>query len=162
MIAFDDGPCATTGPILDILAAHGATATFFVVGEKIAGQEELLERMRDEGHTIGNHTWSHPRLTELSDAEVTREIERCSDAIEAVSGTRPRLFRPPFVAIDERIFGLAIAAGYTEVFGQPSIGDYDLPASVIAGAFDMDPLWLHDDVPATVEALPAILAARAS
>jgi peptidoglycan-N-acetylglucosamine deacetylase len=70
-LTFDDGPDPTATPeVLDALAAWDATATFFVVGSRAAAYPGLLRRVRDEGHAIGNHSWSHPDLTTLDEAGV--------------------------------------------------------------------------------------------
>lgn len=157
IIAFDDGPLETTGPILDILHTYEAKASFFVVGTHIKGREKLLERMRDEGHDIGNHSWSHARLTDLPDDEIAEEIDRCDQAIYAACGVTPAVFRPPFVAYDDRVIDTANRLTLVE----PSFGDYALTATeIIDEALKHERLYLHDGHLPTVEALPAILAAR--
>jgi peptidoglycan/xylan/chitin deacetylase (PgdA/CDA1 family) len=95
-LSFDDGPSSATPVILDLLRRHHAYATFFVVGMAIAGREDLLVRMVAEGHEIGNHTFSHPRIGDLSKDELVAELELTSDLIEGASGMRPRLMRPPY------------------------------------------------------------------
>lgn len=164
MIAFDDGPLETTGPILDILKEHGFGATFFVVGERIRGNETLLERMRDEGHEIGNHSHTHARLTELSEAEIWRELDRCHKAIHDATGLRARRFRPPFVAYDDKVLRIAEFWRHEyEVETDTSFGDYNLTADEIVAECDgREVLWLHDGHWPTVEALPAILEMRAA
>lgn len=162
MIAFDDGPLETTGPILDILERAGAKATFFVVGERIAGRQDLLQRMCAEGHEIGNHSWSHARMPALTDEEIVEELELCDRAIAEACSVRPSRFRPPFVAHDERVLEAAAAKGLA-VDVEASFGDYSLTATEIIDECLTrvdEPLWLHDGHWPTVEALPAILAAR--
>lgn len=159
MIAFDDGPLETTGPILDILKEHGFGATFFVVGHRIAGNEELLCRMRDEGHAIGNHAWSHLPLDEMVPEQILKEIADTHHAIIGATGFTPRRFRPPFVRFPAAVFSMS---GYEEIEREPSFGDYDMSAAeIIAESAKRDVLWLHDGHWPTVEALPTILAARA-
>ena len=76
-LTFDDGPRkGTTDRLLDGLKERGASATFFLVGEEIEGNEELVKRMQREGHQIGNHTWSHVRLEGASPAVITEEIQK--------------------------------------------------------------------------------------
>lgn len=164
-LAFDDGPLETTGPILDILAEHGVKAAFFVVGERIEGNEELLRRMRDEGHEIGNHTWSHQRLTELDDVEIADEIARCQAEISRSTGdVAVTSLRPPFAVADERVLGV-IRSSSLRVHAQSSVGDYDLEADEIVpvalGAARSGFVGLHDGHWPTVEALPRILAGLA-
>ncbi len=95
-LTFDDGPNpAFTPRVLDILAAVGARATFFVIGEQAGRAPGLLRRILAEGHEVGNHTWSH-RSAALISAEDTRgEIRRATEALTAATGTPPRFYRPP-------------------------------------------------------------------
>ncbi len=104
-LTFDDGPNpSATGAVLDLLRECGAKGTFFLVGQRLEGGGEaagaLVRRMRDEGHEIGNHSWSHPNISRLSHAEIRRQIERTQVAIDRVAGVRPTLFRPPGGALD--------------------------------------------------------------
>ncbi|MFE0106903.1 polysaccharide deacetylase family protein [Streptomyces sp. NPDC059009] len=97
-LTFDDGPLPPyTGQILDILERYGVVATFFCVGINAGGFAEDLVRMREQGHAIGNHTWSHPFLPELSRPQLAEQIGRTAEAIAGASGgAEPRLFRPPY------------------------------------------------------------------
>lgn len=95
-LTFDDGPNEPyTGQILDLLQERDAKATFFVVGVNSTRHPETLLRIVDEGHAIGNHTWSHPLLSTLTSTWIVAEIQHGADVIEALSRVRPRLFRPP-------------------------------------------------------------------
>lgn len=93
-LTFDDGPHPEYTPrLLDILRRHDARATFFVIGERVAAASGITARITQEGHVLANHTWSHPRMTDVS-GEVRRlEIQRCAEAIVPFGGVR--LFRPP-------------------------------------------------------------------
>jgi peptidoglycan/xylan/chitin deacetylase (PgdA/CDA1 family) len=97
-LTFDDGPNAEQTPqVLDVLKRNNATATFFCIGSRIAGNEQILKRMADEGHTIGNHSFSHTNSFPLfSRRRMVADIEQCQKAIENAIGTAPTLFRPPF------------------------------------------------------------------
>lgn len=93
-LTFDDGPHpASTGPLLEILRKHGAHATFFMIGEAAARYPDLVRRIHDEGHAIGNHTESHCALTRLTRRERLREI-RAGDHARGADGTP--WFRPPY------------------------------------------------------------------
>ena len=101
-LTFDDGPRAgTTDRLLDGLRERGASATFFLIGEQIAGNEDLLRRMRDEGHQVGNHTWDHVMLCGVSAEEVRREIGRTDAAIRSVLGDGSYWVRPPYGLLNE-------------------------------------------------------------
>ncbi|MEU1300450.1 polysaccharide deacetylase family protein [Streptomyces shenzhenensis] len=112
LLTFDDGPDrAYTPHILDTLAKYGVRATFFVCGEMAQANRDLLARMADEGHVVGNHTWSHPLLTELSRARIRAEMERTSEAIEQGYGEHPRWFRAPYGAWNRAVFRLGSEMG---------------------------------------------------
>ena len=103
-LTFDDGPRReTTGKLLDGLKARGASATFFLVGEQIAGNEDLVERMEAEGHQIGNHTWSHVRLDGASTEEAAQEVRMAEEALRNTLGKGGYWLRPPYGIIDEGV-----------------------------------------------------------
>lgn len=115
-LTFDDGPDERFTPqILDLLRDHDVKATFFVVGSQIEGREGILLRADYEGHAIGNHSWSHPRMTELIRTQAWLELKDTSAAIAAVTGTWPAAWRAPYYATDERIDEVARVFGLTHV-----------------------------------------------
>ncbi len=95
-LSFDDGPGADTPEILDLLAAHDAKGTFFLLGRAAAARPADVRRLAREGHELANHTYTHPRLGSLSPAELERELRSTSDLIASLTGSRPALFRPPY------------------------------------------------------------------
>jgi peptidoglycan/xylan/chitin deacetylase (PgdA/CDA1 family) len=98
-LTFDDGPCAGyTERILDVLRQYDVKAAFFVCGQNVERSPELLRRIQAEGHTIGNHSYSHPFPFFRSRAFFAREIDATQEVIEKVTGKRPQFFRPPFGA----------------------------------------------------------------
>ncbi len=104
VLTFDDGPAPPfTEQILDILAENKISATFFLCGKNVERHPEIARRIVREGHTIGNHTYSHPFLFPRSRKFIAQEIDRTQEAIERVTGVRPTLFRPPYGG---RWFGL--------------------------------------------------------
>lgn len=104
VLTFDDGPTSPfTEQILDILAERRVPATFFLCGKNVERHPEIARRILREGHTIGNHTYSHPLLLLRTRKFIAGEIERTQEIIERVTGVRPSLFRPPYGA---RWFGL--------------------------------------------------------
>jgi Predicted xylanase/chitin deacetylase len=95
-MTFDDGPHQILTPqVLDILAARQIKASFFVVGNRVAQMPALVARIAQEGHEIGNHSWSHPHMSRMSDHAVLNQIDRTADAVGAATGHRPVLMRPP-------------------------------------------------------------------
>ena len=96
-LTFDDGPHPVyTSHLLDGLKKRSVRATFFVVGENIPGNEALLKRMETEGHLIGNHTYSHVKLSELDIVRACAEVEKTNALICEVTGKEPEFIRPPF------------------------------------------------------------------
>jgi len=96
-LTFDDGPrSSTTGQLLDGLLERGASATFFLVGEQIAGNEDLVRRMRDEEHQVGNHSWSHELLQGKSSSAVLSEIRKTDDTLREILGDGDYWVRPPY------------------------------------------------------------------
>ena len=94
---FDDGPDAVETPqVLDCLEHHGLTATFFLLGKAIAGNEPLIQRIHRNGHTLGNHTFSHPRFSPWHFRQPAVEIAECQRSIRSGCGILPEVARPPF------------------------------------------------------------------
>ena len=103
-LTFDDGPNpATTNQALDTLSKYGIKATFFVLGKNVSGNEEILKRMKADGHVIGNHSWSHPVLSKLSLDEAKKQITDTEDALTKVLSSSSKLMRPPYGAITDDI-----------------------------------------------------------
>lgn len=103
-ITFDDGPNPiNTKTLLDGLRERGVKATFFLVGERIEGNEDLILRMYEDGHVIGNHSYSHSILTQMSKEAALEEIERTNTLIENITGERVKYIRPPCGCWDEEM-----------------------------------------------------------
>lgn len=100
VLTFDDGPDPVWTPrILDVLKQEGVKATFFVVGQQAMSNPALVARIWDEGHEIGNHTWTHPNMSIAGQQRTLLEITTTQHIIEAITGHTTTLFRPPY-AID--------------------------------------------------------------
>ncbi len=96
-LTFDDGPHPVfTERLLDGLKERGVKATFFVVGRNIPGNEELIRRMDEEGHLIGNHTYDHVKISGLSGQEACEQIEKTNRLIRRLTGSDAEFVRPPF------------------------------------------------------------------
>lgn len=96
-ITFDDGPHRLYTPkLLDGLKERGIHATFFLVGENIGNNEALVKRMAEEGHLIGNHTFSHVQLTKMKKEDACREVQQTNERICAVTGAPVLYIRPPY------------------------------------------------------------------
>lgn len=118
-ITFDAGfENGNTEKILDALQKHNVKATFFLVGNYFETQPDLVRRMVQEGHTVGNHTYSHPDMSKIADKESFRqELEKNEDLYQQVVGEKmPKLYRPPQGKFCESNLKLAQELGYRTVF----------------------------------------------
>jgi peptidoglycan/xylan/chitin deacetylase (PgdA/CDA1 family) len=96
-LTFDDGPNAKVTPaLLDLLDRHNAKATFFVMGTHVRAFPQLTAEILERGHTLGNHTETHPRLNVCSPAKTRDELAQCAEAIGEAAGVVSKWMRPPF------------------------------------------------------------------
>ncbi|MDR6966081.1 peptidoglycan/xylan/chitin deacetylase (PgdA/CDA1 family) [Flavobacterium arsenatis] len=103
-LTFDDGPHPMTEKVLEILRKHNAKATFFCIGTQIEKYPDIFKRIIEEGHTIGNHSYSHSNSFGIFSTEkVTEEILHTNTIIEQLSGSKVLFFRPPFGVTNPRI-----------------------------------------------------------
>ncbi|GAC41603.1 polysaccharide deacetylase family protein [Paenibacillus popilliae] len=101
-LTFDDAPDNVFTPqVLDVLKREGVKATFFLVGNRIEAHPEIAQRIVNEGHIVGNHSYSHPNLPQLSDAAFREEIIKTDNVIHSISGYKPTFIRPPYGNISE-------------------------------------------------------------
>lgn len=127
-LTFDDGPTpGVTDRILDELKQRGAYATFFMIGERIAAAPDLARRVVAEGHEVANHTFTHPKLSELSDAQAAAEIQKTLDVMAEVLGQRPAWFRPPYLAFRPDQGHLVLSLGMGIVTGNVDPRDWSQP-----------------------------------
>ncbi len=155
-LTFDDGPHGTyTSELLDGLKQRGVVASFFVLGEYVEGNEELILRMKEEGHLIGNHTFSHVKLDTLSDSAACDEVKRTCEAIEAVTGEKVEYIRPPYGAYNEE---LECMINLNKVLWTVDPQDWNttdtnaIVRHVVNNVKDGDIILLHDIYPSSVAA----------
>lgn len=153
-LTFDDGPRReTTARLLDGLRERGASATFFLVGEEIAGNEDLVRRMAEEGHQVGNHTWSHVRLAESASETAGQEVRRTEEILEETLGGDEYWIRPPYGLVDE---GMEISVPMVKWSVDPRDWEKRNTAQVTQAVLrDARPnaiILLHDIYPTSVEA----------
>jgi peptidoglycan/xylan/chitin deacetylase (PgdA/CDA1 family) len=154
-LTFDDGPSSEWTPaILDLLRAHDARATFFILGASVAGREEILRRTAAEGHELGNHLFTHSDPATLADEDLRTELEQTSILLERVVGSVPELFRPPYAETDFRVAKVARRAGFAHTVLRSvdpadwETDDADLIAErVLSGAGRGSIVCLHDALP---------------
>ncbi len=163
-LTYDDGPDSrgrTTG-VLDALRRHGAQATFFVLGAAVIEDPATTQRMLAEGHALGNHTVTHPRLTDLGPAEVAAQLSGAQGIIASRTGVTPTCFRPPFGATNSMVAQSAASLGMTQVLWDRAGWDWELtnPDDVLTS---IGPLWdgavvlLHDTAPTVVTVTERLL-----
>lgn len=126
-LTFDDGPNDPhTMHLLDVLAAHNAQATFFLIGKYVRQRPEIARAILAAGHEIGNHTDSHPNLILVSAARLRQELDDCRKALEDALGTKTTLFRPPFGGRRPNVLRTARAMGLSPIMW--SVTAYDWSA----------------------------------
>src|SRR6188474_804557 len=119
-LTFDDGPDPQWTPaILDVLARHGAHATFFVIGSKVNENPELTRRIVAEGHELGVHTFTHSELAAVPEWRRELELTLCQNAIAGAAGVQTTLLRPPFSSEPD-----AVSADEFAALAQVSAGRY--------------------------------------
>jgi len=175
-LTFDDGPSRLyTPPILDVLKQKGVPASFFVLGTAAAMEPSILKRIYDEGHDIGNHTFTHPDLSEIPNAQLDLELNATQRVLESKIGIRTVLFRPPFVRDIEpetsdqaRTLLASSALGYITIgqridpldWGRPGVEEIVRRTVSYATRRGGNVVLLHDgggDRSQTIAALPKII-----
>ncbi|MBN3526901.1 delta-lactam-biosynthetic de-N-acetylase [Paenibacillus apiarius] len=129
-LTFDNGyENGLTEQILNTLKDKKVPAAFFVTGHYVKSQPELLKRMAAEGHIIGNHSWSHPDMTRISNAQLKEELDKVKVEVEQVTGQKQMPYlRPPRGIFSERTLALTRDMGYTNVFWSLAYKDWDVNA----------------------------------
>lgn len=169
-LTFDDGPHPRLTPrLLDILREARAKATFYLIGNRVAEWPRIAARIAEEGHELGNHSWSHPNLTTLPEAEVWNQIDRTSRAIFQATGQMPVTFRPPFGAFsrDQRA-ELYKSRSMPSILWDVDPKDWKRPGEsvisrrVLQGVRRGSIVLSHDVWQGTIDAMPAILGGLSS
>ncbi|RVX44206.1 peptidoglycan/xylan/chitin deacetylase (PgdA/CDA1 family) [Nonomuraea polychroma] len=163
-LTFDDGPGEHTGRLLDLLRARDVRATFFVIGQMVAADKGglITRRIVEDGHEIGNHSWSHPPLAALSHEAVRRELKHTEDIVEQVTGVRMRVMRPPYGSTDDDVAAETRREGLAQILWNVDTFDWRdrVAAKVAKRAGEAKPgsiVLLHDIHRSTVDAVPAML-----
>lgn len=126
-LTFDNGyENGFTAQILDVLKAKKVPATFFITGHYATDQPKLLQRMVNEGHIIGNHSYSHPDMTRISDEKIKEELVKVEAAVaERTNQKKMTYLRPPRGIFNERTLAVSRQMGYTNVFWSLAYKDWD-------------------------------------
>jgi peptidoglycan-N-acetylglucosamine deacetylase len=165
-LSFDDGPAPSTRHILDILNENKAEAAFFLIGKKISGNEDLIKRMVQEGHIIGNHSFSHHPLFDLfSSGKMLNDMTVMNQSVRNITGLTPRFFRPPYGVTNPILKKAVMAGGFISIGW--SIRSYDtviksrprLLNKILSALKPGAILLLHDSSETTAAILPELLKA---
>ena len=166
-LSFDDGPHPEHTPrLLDLLAEHGAKATFFLIGNQIEANAALVGRIAAEGHTLGNHSMSHPHFETLSLAEQLEEVDRTDRLLSSIDGLPRHSFRPP-----RGVLTLPMLARFFRQRRRIAYWSYDSldysrrPAAELIEMMRRHPvragdiILMHDDDPVSLEMLQTLIPA---
>ena len=151
-----------TMKLLDILDEYGVKTTFFLVDIWVKSYPELVKEIAARGHEIGNHSTTHPHMSQLTAAQITEELATQAGHVEELTGTRPTLFRPPYGDYNDRLVLTARDQGYEVI--QWSVDSQDWKNKGVQDVINRaqkaqsgDIVLFHNDAEFTVDALPSIL-----
>ncbi len=164
-ISFDDGPVTNYTPqILQLLKAQNVTATFFCIGNRIAGNENILQQIKEEGHIIGNHSYSHHFWFDMFSAKKMQDdLQQMDEEMKRVTGLQPKLFRPPYGVTNPNLKKAITNGGYTPVGWSVRsmdtvIKDGEKLLAKINAALKPGAVFLfHDTSKTTLETLPQFI-----
>ncbi|MEV7602320.1 polysaccharide deacetylase family protein [Kitasatospora sp. NPDC089797] len=166
-LTFDDGPSpAYTPRILSILQRYGVHATFFELGENVAAHPSVTAQVARQGHSVQNHSWSHPDLRRLSGGSFGTQVGSTDRAIRRQTGRTPTCLRPPYGAVNSTVRSRAAALGKQVVLWSVDPADWSRPGTaairsrVLGNVRPGSVVLLHDgggDRSQTAAALPGIL-----
>ncbi|MEU4689884.1 polysaccharide deacetylase family protein [Actinoplanes sp. NPDC023714] len=161
-LTFDDGPAAgTTRALLMALQRAGLRATMFNTGKNVEADPDLARAQLAAGMWIGNHSWDHPFMTQLTPDEQASQISRTQDVIRRVTGVVPDLFRPPYLDTDDALRAVQRQFGLTEINTDVDSRDWDDASvdDIVASVGRMqagDVILMHDWPANTIAAIPRI------
>ncbi|GAN09843.1 glycoside hydrolase/deacetylase [Mucor ambiguus] len=125
-LTYDDGPSEFSPILYDFLKTTNQKATLFMIGANAIKYPATVKRAYDEGHEIAIHTWTHSYMTTLTNEQIVAELKWTELAIKEITGVSPRLFRPPYGDIDNRVRDIGTALGFTSVIWDHDTNDWML------------------------------------
>lgn len=164
-LTFDDGPDPHYGPVIaGILKDRQVPATFFLVGTRVKQYPEVTRLLARDGFELANHTYDHQSLPALKPHEIANELRLCDRNIFEVTGQHTTLMRPPGVQYNDKVLSVAKALNYVTVSWTVGAHDYEtgttaafIKERVLGRTAPGAIILLHQDTPATAEALPVII-----
>ncbi|GGZ23923.1 polysaccharide deacetylase [Streptomyces nitrosporeus] len=160
-LTFDDGPSASTPALLNALKQNGLRATMFNQGQYAASSPAQVRAQVDAGMWVGNHSYTHPHLTQQSQAQIDSEISRTQQAIANAGGGTPKLFRPPYGETNATLRSVEAKYGLTEVIWDVDSQDWnnastDAIVQAASRLTDGQVILMHDWPANTLAAIPRI------
>jgi peptidoglycan/xylan/chitin deacetylase (PgdA/CDA1 family) len=160
-LTFDDGPSGNTPALLNALRQNGLRATMFNQGQYAAANPAQVRAQVAAGMWVGNHSYTHPHLTQLGQAQIDSEISRTQQAVAAAGGGTPRLFRPPYGETNQTVRSVAARYGLTEIIWNVDSQDWngagtDAIVQAAARLTNGQVILLHDWSANTLAAVPRI------
>lgn len=160
-LTFDDGPHPKfTLQVAKVLDAYKIKGTFFVIGKRARAYPQVLEQVAAQGHSIGNHTWSHPQLTKLSTLKVQEQVDMTQRTVERITGKAPKYLRVPYGRFNQDILtwaNMPLIQWSVDPEDWKSRDAQNIAGHIIEHTKSGDIILLHDIHSATVEALPVII-----
>jgi peptidoglycan-N-acetylglucosamine deacetylase len=162
-LTYDDGPTGSTSTLLNTLRANGARATMFNIGQKVQQNPSAAASQISAGMWVGNHSWTHPHLTQMSQAQIQSELSQTQNAIRSATGTTPRLFRPPYGETNATLKSVEASLGLTEIIWDVDSQDWNgaSTAAIVQAAGRLNNgqvILMHDGIQNTINAIPQIMA----
>lgn len=159
-LTFDDGPNYNTSKIIDVLNKYDIKATFFVLGSRAINNKDILKKMVDSGMEIGNHTYNHLLLTKYDEDKIRSEIEDTSDVIYSATKKRPKLLRPSYGSVNNKIKKVAnmpIIIWDIDTLDWKYHNSKRITSRVVNKVRDGDIILMHDIYSASLNALSNII-----
>lgn len=159
-LTFDDGPNYNTSKVIDVLNKYDIKATFFVLGSRAINNKDILKKMADSGMEIGNHTYNHLLLTKYDENKIRSEIENTSEVIYSATKKRPRLLRPSYGSVNNKIKKVAnmpIIIWDIDTLDWKYHNSKRITSRVVNKVRDGDIILMHDIYSASLNALSNII-----
>lgn len=159
-LTFDDGPNYNTSKVIDVLNKYDIKATFFVLGSRAINNKNILKKMADSGMEIGNHTYNHLLLTKYDENKIRSEIEDTSEVIYSATKKRPKLLRPSYGSVNNKIKKVAnmpIIIWDIDTLDWKYHNSKRITSRVVNKVRDGDIILMHDIYSASLNALSNII-----
>ncbi|NKZ08633.1 polysaccharide deacetylase family protein [Actinomadura latina] len=163
-LTYDDGPTSGfTSTLLSTLQQNGVRATLFNIGQNAQNNASLVGAEKSAGMWIGNHSWTHPHLTQMSQSQMLSELQRTQQVIQQQTGTAPTLFRPPYGETNSTLRAVEQQLGLTEIIWDVDSQDWNgaSTAQIVQRAGQLQNgqvILMHDGYNTTIQAIPQIVA----